>query len=175
MFRRRKQEDPKAPASPNRNDISSINAFVAPGEGGANYTVVVRKGSPLAVAHASYEQYRESGDLASLQAAVAASTEALSTTSDDPLVLAEVHQLRCTVLGQDYRRGGQRALVGQALASGRQPLSLRGSSDPYYTGALTRLADVLNFAWEKDKDRDALAAAERLLRDAARTWPDSHP
>jgi tetratricopeptide (TPR) repeat protein len=175
MFRRRQQKDANAPAGPRRDDVSSINAFVDPAEGGEGYTIVVRKGSPLAAAYASYEQYRERGDVASLRAAVTASTEAVTTTSDDPLVMAAVHALRCLVLGQAYRRGGQRDLLEQALASGRQALSLRGPSDHHYSDTVTCLAEVLSFSWERDKDRDALAAAERLLRDAAGTWPDSHP
>ena len=175
MFRRRKQNDANAPGGPSRDSVSSINAFVSPEQGDGDYTVVVRQGSPLAVAHASYEQYQKHGDVASLQAAVAASTEALTTTSDDPLVMATVHALRCTVLGQAYRLGGQRDLLDQALASGRQALALRGPSDPNYPETVTSLADVLGYQWERDKDKDALSASERLLRDAARIWPDSHP
>ena len=69
MFRRRKQQDASAPVGPSRDDVSSINAFLAPAQGDGDYTVVVRQGSPLAVAYAAYDQFRERGDVASLRAA----------------------------------------------------------------------------------------------------------
>jgi tetratricopeptide (TPR) repeat protein len=172
MFRRGRK-DAKSPGDPRPGDPSRVNAFRSPGDGA--YTVVVREGSSLAIAYAAYEQYRQHGDVASLQRAVTASTEAIGSTSDDPLVIAQVHALRCMVFGQAYGLSGQRELLDHAVDSGRQALSLRGPSDPYYPETVARLADVFGTWWEKVQDPDALTAAERLLRDAARTWPDRHP
>ena len=149
MFRRR-QKGARSPGDPSPGDASRVNAFRSPE--GEKYTVVVREGSSLAVAYSAYEHYRQHDDVASLRRAVAASTEAIGSTSDDPLVLAQVHALRCMVLGQAYRIGGQRELLDQAVVSGRQALSLRGPSDPYYPETVASLAEVLAIWWEREQD-----------------------
>ncbi len=152
-----------------RPDVSQVQAFSRDG------TVYIRSGHPIAVAVKAHERYLEQRDPALLREAVVAAVTALSSCGENPELNTAHRTLRYELLRSASAVEVDGSILGLVVMCGYTAVNRIYPRSANYQDEVLFLAEALLAQWERDEDRDALAAAVRVLREAVRARPDEDP